>query len=399
MCSHSFFSASDLPPELLQRVLSYVPDMCKLSTRARVGAVCKSWARAVKEQLEVTLSPECTDGLYQLTVGQTLRLRITLSNITALRLEDVAPRKLRLVVQISKSCPKLKSLELHIGQSLQVLFTLRGDSRAMLPEDLLILLDSPLSGLMSDLHKLDIRTPDEVLLSMAGKNPLHCGAFDCIRAGHILFLRLLADRSSYPPGRHCLDETICTCMPALEFLEVGWDSLYWASYPKRVRGMLNPTNLKSFRSASEVQCTGWSGQSHLQQSLFSDTQQPFYSMTSWITESARCAASICRLAPHLQVLKISDLYIAEGTLAHVDLIASLQSVDVACSKPLCQMHVAGCPQQDFKHMRIESYKIVLSEQMAQWIGAVQLKPDVWHVSVRLNTGRSGIDMVEVDKLK
>lgn len=188
-------------------------------------------------------------------------------------------------------------------------------------------------------------------------------------------------------------------MPALDLLEVGCYSLRWAGYTKKVRGMLNPTNLKSFRSASEVQCTGWSGRSHLQQSLFSDTQQPFYSMTSWITESARCAASICRLAPHLQVLKISDLYIAEGTLAHVNLNASLQSLDVACSKPLCQMHVAGCPQQRFEHMRIESYKIVLSEQMAQWLDAVQLKPDVWHVMVRLNTSRSGVDIVEVDKLK
>ena len=189
MCSHNLFSASDLPPELLQRVLSYVPDVCKLSTRASIGAVCKSWARAVKEQREVTVSPECISGrLHLLTRSQTLRLRITLSNITALRLEDVAPPKLRVAVQISKSCPKLKVLEMHIGQSLQVLFTLHRDGRAMPPEDLLILLDSPLSGLMSDLHKLDICTPDEVLLSMVGNTPLHCGAFDCIRAGHIFFL-------------------------------------------------------------------------------------------------------------------------------------------------------------------------------------------------------------------
>ena len=147
-----------------------------------------------------------------------------------------------------------------------------------------------------------------------------------------------------------------------------------------------------------MHCTGWSGPLHSQKTLLNSVK-PLSTIKSWVAESASCAALICTVAPDLQVLKVNDLYISEGTIARVNLIDSLQSVDLACSKPLCQMRVEGCPGRGLRHLRLESFNIVLTQQVARWLADVQRRPRRWRVCVNLSSGRNDIDIVDVQELK
>ena len=200
-----------------------------------------------------------------------------------------------------------------------------------------------------------------MLLTMVITSPLDVNFLHCFTAGHIDILRL-----AFPSPQSSADVTAFECMPALQFLEVGADPLFEVGNTKTVRGALNSKNLYTFRTACEVHCTGWSGPHHLHNTLLRSVK-PISTIKSWIAESAQCAALICIVAPNLQVLQVNDLFISEGTIPHVNLIDSLQSVDLACSKPLCHMHVEGCPGKGLRHLRLESFKIVLTQQVAQWL--------------------------------
>ncbi len=81
----------------------------------------------------------------------------------------------------------------------------------------------------------------------------------------------------------------------------------------------------------------------------------------------------------------------------MNLIDSLQSVDLTCSQPLCHMLVEGCPGKDLRHLRLESFKIALGQQVAQWLTDVQHRPRHWRVFVNLGGGSN--DIVHVEQLK
>ena len=97
------------------------------------------------------------------------------------------------------------------------------------------------------------------------------------------------------------------------------------------------------------------------------------------------------------MLKVNDFYISEGTIAYVNLTDSLQSVDLAHSKPLCHMHVEGCPGKGLRHLRLESFKIVLTQQIAQWLADLQHRPTHRRMFVNFGSGRN--DIIEAEQLK
>ena len=382
---------NDLPSDLLRRILTNLLELCRLSTRGVLPRVCKSWAGVVQAHEELFLSPDCLEGLGLLTQDQSQRFNNTLSNIKPLRTKCLLSYQVGQAIQVAQACPKLRVLEVHVNRKYDDFKILDDEARSKFAV-LLIDLLCP-SSWASRLQKLSLRASDMTLLTMVITSPLDGNILDCITAGHIEILRL-----ALPSFQPSIDVMARECMPALQFLEVGATTLHEVGYTKTVRGALNPSNLGTFRTACEVHCTGWSGPHHLQNTMLS-LVEPFSTIKSWVAESAQCAALICRVAPSLQVLKVSDLYISEGTIARVNLIDSLQSVDLACSKPLCQMHVDGCPGKGLTHLRSESFNIIFTEQVAQWLADLQRSPRYWRVFVNLGSGRYDIDIVEVEQLK
>jgi len=388
MCHDKLYTMSDLPPDLLRRILTNLLKLCSLSTRGVLTCVCKLWAGAVQASEEMFLSPDCLDGIGLLTQRQIQRFISTLSNIKSLRTNCMLSSQVGLAIQVAEACPELRVLEVYVDRKY-------GDfnipERAHLTVFLIDLLYP--SNWALRLQKLSLYASDMTLLTMVRTSPLNGNIMDCITAGHIDIVRL-----AFPSFPYLTDVTAFECMPALQFLEVGVSTLYEVGFTKTVRGALSLKNLYTFRTACEVHCTGWSGPHDLQNTLLRSVE-PFSTIKSWIAESAQCAAMICRVAPNLQVLKVNDLYISEGTIARVNLIDSLQSVDLACSKPLCQMRVEGCPGKGLRHLRLESFNIVLTQQVAQWLADVQRRSRHWRVFVNLGSGRNDFDIVDVEELK
>ena len=349
----------DLPPDLLQRTLSNLSELCSLRTRGLLTCVCKTWAGAVQANQELLLSPDCLDGIGPLTQRQSQRFNNTLSNIKSLRSNCLLSSQVAQVFQLAEACPKLKVLEVCVDGNYGNFSKLDGAHFFGLLIDLLW----PDSWAVR-LHKLNLHTADMTLLTTVRISPIDGNFLHCITAGHINVLQL-----AFSPLQFLTDATDFECMPALHFLEVGISTLYEVGFTKTIRGTLNPKNLDTFVTTCEVHCTGWSGPYHLQKTLLSSVK-PFSTIKAWVAESAQCAALICRVAPNLQVLKVNDLYISEGTIAHVNLLDSLQSVDLACSQPSCHMHVEGCPGKGLRHLRLESFNIVLTQQVAQWLADV-----------------------------
>ncbi len=335
---------------------------------------------------ELFLSPDCLDGIGLLTQRQSQRFYNTLSNIKLLRSNCLLSSQVGQAIQLAEASPKLRVLEVYVDRKY-------GNFKNMDRAELAVLWIDILwpSSWASRLHKLDLYTSDMTLLTTLRVSPWNGNFLHCITAGHIDILRL-----AFPPLQSLTYVTAFECMPALQFLEVGANPLSEVGYTKTVRGVLSLKNLDTFRTACEVHCTGWSGPHDLQNTLLRSVE-PFTTIKSWIAESAQCAALICRVAPNLQVLKVTDLYISEGAIARVNLIDSLQSVDLACSKPLCQMRVEGCPGKGLRHLRLESFNIVLTQQVAQWLTDVQHRPRHWRVFVNLGSGRNDIDIVDVEE--
>ena len=376
---------SDLPPDLLRRILTNLLKLCSLSTRGVLTCVCKSWAGAVQASKEMFLSPDYLDGIGLLTQRQTRRFISTLSNTKSLRTNCMLSSQVGLAIQVAEACPELRVLEVYVGRKY-------GDfdiSDAAYLRDFLIDLLYPSSWALR-LHKFSLYTSNMTLLTMVRTSPLNGNILDCITAGHIDIVRL-----AFPSFPYLTDVTTFECMPALQFLAVGANPLSAVGFTKTGRGVLSLKNLDTNRTACEVHCTGWSGPD-LQNTLLRSVE-PFSTIKSWIAESAQGAALICRVAPNLQVLKVTNLYISQGTIARANLIDSLQSVDLACSKPLCQMHVEGCPGKGLRHLRLESFKIDLGQQVAQWLAEVQLRPRHWRVFVNLGSGSN--DIVHVEQIK
>ena len=391
MYNDRLFAMSDLPPDLLRRILSNLLQLCNLSTRGILTCVCKPWAGMVQAYEELLLSPECLDGLHLLTQGHSQRFQNTLSNIKSLRTKCLLSYQVGQAIKVAQACPKLRVLEVYVDRKYDDFMLLDDEARSKY-EVLLTEFLCPSSWALR-LHKLRLYTSDTTLLTTVRTSPSDGNFLHCITAGHVDVLRL-----GLPCFQPSVNVMISERMPALQFLEVGVNTLHQAGYLKTVRGALNPTNLCTFRAACEVHCKGWTGPHHLQNTMLSSVE-PFSTIKSWIAESAQCAALICRVAPNLQVLKVSDLYISEGTIAHVNLIDSLQSVDLACSKPLCQMHVKGCPGKGLMHLRLQSFRIVLTQEVAQWLTDLQRRPRHWRVFVNLGSGRNEIDIVEVEQLE
>ena len=385
------YTMSDLPPDLLRRILTNLPELCRLSTRGVLTCVCKSWAGVVQAHKELFLSPDCLDSLGLLTQGQSLRLNNTLSNIELLRTKCLLSHQVGQAIKVAQACPKLRVMEVDTKRKYDDFMILDDEARSKFGF-LWIELLRPTSWALK-LQKFSLFTSDMTLLTMVIPSPLTGKFLDCITAGHIDILH-----AAFPSFWPSADGTAFKCMPALQLLEVGANPLFEVGYTETVRGALNPKNLHTFRTACEVHCTGWSGPLHLQKTLLSSVK-PFSTIKSWVAESASCAALICTVAPDLQVLKVNDLYISEGTIARVNLIDSLQSVDLACSKPLRQMRVEGCPGKGLRHLKLMSFNIVLTQQVAQWLADVQRRSRHWRVFVNLGSGRNDIDIVDVEELK
>ena len=376
MPTDRLYTLNDLPSDLLQRILTNLLQLCTLSTRGVLICVCKSWAGAVQAHEELFLSPDCLDSLGLLTQGQSQRFNNNLSNIESLRTKCLLSHQVGQAIKVAQACPKLRAVEFDIKRKYDDFMILDDEARYEFRE-LRIELLRPSSWALR-LQKLCLFTSDMTLLTMVISSPLTGNILDCITAGHIDFLH-----AAFPSFGLSAKGTAFTCVPALQLLEVGNSTLYEVGYTKTVRGAMNTNNLYTFTTACEVHCTGWSGPLHSQKTLLSSVK-PLSTIKSWIAESAQCAALICRVAPTLQVLKVNELY--EGTIAHVNLIDSLQSVDLTCSKPLCQMLVEGCPGKGLGHLRLENFKIVLTQQVAQWLADVQHRPRHWRVFVNLCGG-------------
>jgi hypothetical protein len=388
MSTDRLYTLNDLPSDLLRRILTNLLKLCNLSTRGVLTCVCKSWAGAVQANEELFLSPDCLDGIGLLTQRQSQRFSNTLSNIKSLRTNCLLSSHVKQAIQVADACPKLRVLEVCLDTKYGDFNIVNKSHLAHLWIDLLY----PFSWALR-LQKVSLYTSDMTLLTMVITSPLNGNILHCITAGHIGILRL-----AFPSSHFLTDVTAFECMPALQFFEVGVSTLYEVGFTKTVRGELNPKNLGTFRTACDVHCTGWSGPLHSQKTLLNSVK-PLSTIKSWVAESASCAALICTVAPDLQVLKVNDLYISEGTIARVNLIDSLQSVDLACSKPSCQMRAEGCPGKGLRHLRLESFNIVLTQQVAQWLADVQRRPRHWRVFVNLSSGRNDIDIVDVQELK
>ena len=72
-------------------------------------------------------------------------------------------------------------------------------------------------------------------------------------------------------------------------------------------------------------------------------------------------------------------------------------MDLAHSKPLCHMHVEGCPGKGLRHLRLESFKIVLTQQIAQWLADLQHRTTHRRMFVNFGSGRN--DIIEAEQLK
>ena len=120
MCHDKLYTMSDLPPDLLRRILTNLLKLCSLSTRGVLTCVCtrgvftcvcKSWAGAVQANEELFLSPDCLDGIGLLTQRQSQRFSNTLSNIKSLRTNCLWSSHVKQAIQVADACPKLRVLE------------------------------------------------------------------------------------------------------------------------------------------------------------------------------------------------------------------------------------------------------------------------------------------------
>ena len=107
---------SDLPPDLLRRILTNLLKLCSLSTRGVLTCVCKSWAGAVQASKEMFLSPDYLDGIGLLTQRQTRRFISTLSNTKLLRTNCMLSSQVGLAIQVAEACPELRVLEVYVGR-------------------------------------------------------------------------------------------------------------------------------------------------------------------------------------------------------------------------------------------------------------------------------------------
>ncbi|DBB18867.1 TPA: hypothetical protein ACH3X3_000454 [Trebouxia sp. C0006] len=106
----------DLPVVLLSRILSILPDIRQLHTRAKLASVSKASASAVKQQQSIPLSGSEFTGLSDnFTVATQANLFPTFQLIISLELQGVHSNNHTRMLTIITHCPLLKVLHMQLA--------------------------------------------------------------------------------------------------------------------------------------------------------------------------------------------------------------------------------------------------------------------------------------------